>query len=65
MTRIIYNKVEFETNGDLSRFQLNFQEDSYSLEEVNSMRERFMELGFPVNLPAIPEPYSIVFVAEM
>lgn len=59
MTRIIYNNIQFETNGDCSSFQVNL--DGFSQNEVNEIKEKLVKMGFPVYEPKIPEPMSIVF----
>lgn len=61
MTRIICNDlIELETNGDCSSFQLNFPTD-FPKNEIEELKQNFLEMGFPVYEPQIPEPNSIVF----
>ena len=64
MTRMIYSDTEFETNGDCSSFQINFDPDSWFEEDVTDLRDRLLFMGFPVFEPSIPEPMSIVFRLE-
>ena len=61
MKRIIYPDTEFETNGDCSSFQINFDPDSWLELEVDKLRQDLKRMGFPVFDPPIDEPYSIIF----
>lgn len=62
MTRIIYSNTHFETNGDCSRFQINFHPDAFSPSTVDDLKSKLRAWGFPVCDPLIPEPMSIIFL---